>query len=79
MKKHFMIFFMVLVLCVCHSLWADGINIRDTKMLSQPAVSKNHIAFVYAGDLWLSNRDGSNVHRLTSDEGIESNPIFSPN
>ena len=78
MKKHLMIFFMVLVLCVCHSLWADGINIRDTKMLSQPAVSKNHIAFVYAGDLWISNRDGSNVHRLTSDEGIESNPIFSP-
>ncbi len=73
-----MIFFMVLVLCVCHSLWADGINIRDTKMLSQPAVSKNHIAFVYAGDLWISNRDGRNVHRLTSDEGIESNPIFSP-
>jgi len=78
MKKHLMIFFMVLVLCVCHSLWADGINIRDTKMLSQPAVSKNHIAFVYAGDLWISNRDGGNVHRLTSDEGVESNPIFSP-
>lgn len=78
MKKHLLIFFTVLVICVCHSLWADGININDTKMLSQPAVSKDHIAFVYAGDLWISNRDGSNVHRLTSDEGIESNPIFSP-
>ncbi|HZU37810.1 MAG TPA: hypothetical protein VFA18_17955, partial [Gemmataceae bacterium] len=44
----------------------------DTRLLSQPAVSANHIAFIYADDLFVCNLDGSNVRRLTSDEGIES-------
>ena len=51
---------------------------ENTKLLSQPAVSENHIAFIYAEDLWIANIDGSNPRRLTIDEGIESNPIFSP-
>ena len=33
---------------------------EDTKLLSQPAISENHIAFIYAEDLWIANRDGSN-------------------
>jgi len=56
-----------------------AIDIKETKFLSQPAISQNHIAFVYAGDLWVADSDGSNVRRLTSDDGIESNPVFSPN
>jgi tricorn protease len=47
-------------------------------MLSEPAISSSHIAFVYAEDLWIVNKDGSNPRRLTVDEGIESNPVFSP-
>jgi hypothetical protein len=47
-------------------------------MMSQPTISHNHIAFIYAEDLWLANIDGSNPIRLTIDEGIESNPCFSP-
>lgn len=50
----------------------------DTRMLSDPSISANHIAFVYAEDLWVANRDGSNPRRLTVDKGIESNPVFSP-
>lgn len=50
----------------------------ETKMLSQGAISENNIAFVYAQDIWLSNKDGSNPRRLTIDKGVESNPIFSP-
>ena len=53
-------------------------NTRDTRMLSEPAVSATNIAFIYAGDLWVSKLDGSNVRRLTSDVGDESNPVFSP-
>ncbi len=52
------------------------IDIKDTKFLSQPAISKNRIAFVYSGDLWTADLDGKNVRRLTSDDGIESNPVF---
>jgi tricorn protease len=55
-----------------------GVDIHDTKLLSQPAVSKTHVAFIYASDLWVSNIDGTGVRRLTSDEGVESNPAFSP-
>jgi tricorn protease len=58
---------------------AFAIDTRDTRMLSsQPAVSANNIAFVYAQDLWVANLDGSQPRRLTVDEGVESNPKFSP-
>ncbi len=57
---------------------ALGIDPKDTRMLSQPAVSSTHIAFIYAEDLWVANLDGSQPRRLTIDEGIESNPMFSP-
>jgi len=54
------------------------VNVTDTRLLAQPAVSATHVAFVYAGDLWTARRDGTDVRRLTSDDGVESNPAFSP-
>ncbi len=51
----------------------------DTRLLTMPALSAKQIAFVYADDLWVADRDGKNAHRLTSDIGVESNPVFSPN
>jgi tricorn protease len=53
-------------------------DIRDTRLLSQPAISARHIAFVYADDLWVADLDGTNVRRLTSDIGVEMSPVFSP-
>jgi tricorn protease len=53
-------------------------DVHDTRLLSQPAVSAKHIAFVYADDLWVADLDGGNVRRLTSDIGVEFNPVFSP-
>jgi len=50
----------------------------ETKLMQQPALSDEHIAFVYADDLWIAERDGSNPRRLTIDEGVESGPVFSP-
>jgi tricorn protease len=55
-----------------------GIDTKNTRMLSQPAISIDHIAFIYAEDLWIANPDGSQPRRLTVDEGIESDPYFSP-
>jgi len=54
------------------------VNTRDTRLLQQPAVSATHVAFVYADDLWVARLDGSDVRRLTTDDGIESNQVFSP-
>ncbi len=55
-----------------------AIDPLDTRMLSQPAISSQHIVFAYAGDLYLADHDGGNVRRLTSGEGNEFNPVFSP-
>ncbi|MEO0469987.1 MAG: PDZ domain-containing protein [Bacteroidota bacterium] len=51
---------------------------QGTRLLRQPDISADHIAFVYASDIWIANRDGSNVRRITSTPAIESNPNFSP-
>ena len=56
----------------------QGVDINDTRLLAQPAISKTHIAFIYAGDLWVADLDGKNVKRLTADEGGEGGPVFSP-
>jgi len=51
---------------------------QGTLLLRQPALSSEHLAFVYAGDLWIANRDGSAPRRLTSHAAEENTPIFSP-
>jgi len=56
----------------------SGIDPDDTRLLAQPAISENHIAFIYAHDLWVADADGSNPRRLTVDEGNESGTCFSP-
>lgn len=71
------LFFLISLFCVL-SLDSLGINSKDTRMLTQPAISADHIAFIYAEDLWVANSDGSQPRRLTVDEGIESFPVFSP-
>ena len=53
-------------------------NIVDTRLMKSPAISENNIAFIYAEDLWIANKNGSSPRRLTIDEGVESNPVFSP-
>ncbi|MDQ6787013.1 MAG: PDZ domain-containing protein [Acidobacteriota bacterium] len=51
----------------------------DKPMLfRQPTVSKTHVVFAYAGDLWRVSREGGAAERLTSGIGTESSPIFSP-
>src|ERR1700757_897180 len=47
-------------------------------LLRKPTVSKTQIAFSYGGDLWIVDRKGGEARRLTSDIGIEIDPIFSP-
>jgi tricorn protease len=57
---------------------AADVNVRDTRFLHQPATSGTHVAFVYADDLWVARIDGTEVRRLTTDDGVESSPSFSP-
>lgn len=68
----------LLILTTQAVVGAQGVDLNDTRLLSQPAISKDHIAFIYAGDLWAADLDGKNVRRLTADEGAEASPTFSP-
>jgi tricorn protease len=52
---------------------------QDKPLLPQrPTLSKTHIAFNYAGDLWIVARAGGEAVRLTTGVGIETSPLFSP-
>jgi tricorn protease len=68
----------ILILLAVSTAHPQGVDINDTRLLAQPAISKTHIAFIYAGDLWAADLDGKNVRRLTADEGGEASPVFSP-
>ena len=78
MKRTIAFFVSLSVLLVFIANNSFGIDTKDTRMLAQPAICANHIAFIYAEDLWIANSDGSYPRRLTVDEGVESNPVFSP-
>ncbi len=43
-----------------------------------PSLSRDLIAFGYAGDLWTVPRAGGRATRLTTGVGIETAPVFSP-
>jgi len=78
MKNLKNVFPATLILLFLSAINLLGINTKDTRMMTQPAISAHSIAFIYAEDLWVANLDGTNPRRLTIDEGTESNPTFSP-
>lgn len=57
---------------------ALSLTAQGTQLLRQPTVSDQYVVFVYADDLWMAARQGGDARRLTSDEGTESVPHFSP-
>jgi tricorn protease len=50
----------------------------DARMFRYPDVSATHIAFVYAGDIWVVPKTGGVANRLSSPLGEEMFPRFSP-
>jgi tricorn protease len=49
-----------------------------TRMLRQPTVSANRVAFIYASNVWVAERSGGLARRITSFPGGTSNPKLSP-
>ena len=49
-----------------------------TRLMRQPDISRNRVAFAHAGDLWTVPRSGGRAHRLTTTAEAESFPKFSP-
>ena len=50
----------------------------DTRLLRFPDIHGDTVAFVYAGDIYTASTDGGAAWRLTSHEGMELFPKFSP-
>jgi tricorn protease len=73
MKRIFLPFLAVLVFVSLTSASADR-----PILAQKPALSRTHIVFAYAGDLWKVSREGGASQRLTSGPGVETNPVFSP-
>src|SRR6185369_301352 len=67
LKTTFAIFFL---LSIAHA--------QGTRLLRHPTVSRDSIAFEYAGDLWVVSRSGGTARRLTSTPSSEIDPYFSP-
>ncbi len=63
----------ILLLVINTSVFGQG-----TQLLRQPTISSESIVFVYANDLWKVDRNGGEAMRLTTNEGAESDPHFSP-
>ena len=50
----------------------------DAVLLRTPDISAERVVFRYAGDLWTVPREGGTATRLTSAQGLEDRPSFSP-
>ena len=69
----------LVVLCLFLCLVTPGVVVaQGTRLLRHPTVSRDQIAFEYAGDLWLVSRSGGQARRITSTQGLEIEPHFSP-
>src|SRR5580698_3393538 len=64
------------VLLLIFGLSAQGAE--STRMLRTPTVSATEIAFAYANNIWVVERAGGSARRLTSFQGLTTNPHFSP-
>jgi tricorn protease len=51
---------------------------QGTRLLRHPTVSKDLVAFEYAGELWAVARTGGQARRLTATPTVETEPYFSP-
>lgn len=81
MRLHLAVFLaLALAICFCtpSAFSADKSARIDARMMRQPDVSATHIAFVYAGDIWVAPKAGGEAVRLSSPRGEESFPQFSP-
>ena len=55
-----------------------AVDLQDTRLVAQPALSARQVAFLYAGDLWTCRPDGGAAQRLTTRGGCVGTPRFSP-
>ncbi|MGD9548267.1 MAG: PDZ domain-containing protein [Candidatus Krumholzibacteriia bacterium] len=70
--------FLTVLLILALAIPLQGSAAPQTLLLRQPDISAENLAFVYAGDIWVAQRDGSLPYRLTTSPADENSPRFSP-
>ena len=73
MKRNVLCFLAILI-----GLPLTGASNDKPLLMQQPSLSGTHVVFVFAGDLWRVPREGGDAVRLTTGEGRETKPHFSP-
>jgi tricorn protease len=69
----------LLAACLSISLATLAQQSTDRPLLiSRVSINQTHIAFTYAGKIWLVERAGGTAKRLTNMPNDESMPVFSP-
>lgn len=68
-------FFRTAIAAAC--MLAGGVQ-AQTLMLHEPSIAGDKLAFVYAGDIYLSNKQGQQIKRITSHAANEYSPHLSP-
>ena len=69
---------LALILAIGSNRAGAAPSTTDTRFLGRPAITAGRIAFAFADDIWTARPDGTDVKRLTSHPGVETNPFFSP-
>ena len=67
--------FIVSAIILSAAAWSVDTN--DTRLLQMPSMGGNRLAFVYDHDIWLAPRSGGLARRVTTADGMETNPVLS--
>jgi len=73
LRPRLQIILLILLGCLFTTL-----NAQETRLLRQPNLGKDRIAFTYGGDIWTADQYGKDVTRLTATPAGEQHPHFSP-
>lgn len=68
----------VLALLAIAASAAPAFALEECRLMRMPDIQGDRITFVYAGDLWTVARTGGTAARITSSDGLEVFPKFSP-
>jgi tricorn protease len=77
MKKTILILSLLLVASTI-KISTGGQAQEKPLLMREPTMSRTHIVFSYAGDLWIAPRNGGAATQLTDGVGNETSPQFSP-
>ncbi|MEM6377184.1 MAG: hypothetical protein AAF705_03165, partial [Bacteroidota bacterium] len=58
-------YFKLILLCLATIGSSWTIDAQGTRLLRAPTLSANQVAFTYGSDLWIADRDGQNLRRIT--------------